>query len=264
MIKAATSEQMEKFHKKYFVPSNCTLAVVGEFIFGEMEEKIRNIFGAVKSEKFSPPEYFKSSPLEKTIEIEHEMDVNLGYLVIGMSGPDYNHPDQYAVDVLVQILGRGVAPLLDYSLNSKRRLVYSSGMNYYAQKFGGAILILLTAEPKSMKTAKSEAIKFLRNVRKERFSKDDYSTEEQMYILDFLESAKNQLKLNFHQGQEVGLDIAGSLSRHLILNEDSTKGSYLENINGLTSSDLRKIGGKYLSRGKYVVVSVVPRKEKND
>jgi len=63
-------------------------------------------------------------------------------------------------------------------------------------------------------------------------------------------------------GKEKGLDIASSLARYLILSENSSEGSYLENIDKINSSDLRRIASKYLSKGKYVVVYVKPKKKK--
>lgn len=261
VIETATVTQMEEFYQKYFVPSNCSLAVVGKFNIEEMEEKVKKIFGEVKKEKFTPPKFEKTPLLEKTIEIKHEMDVNQGYLVIGMPGPDYNHPDQYTVDVLVQIIGRGATPMLGYALRGRRNLAQSVSMSYLAQKYGGSILIYIISEQKNLKAAKSETIKFLKAARKERYSRDDFPTVDQMYILDFLESAKNQIKFNFYQGRERSLDIASSLARFMLLNENSTEGSYLENVEAINSSDLREAAGKYLSQGRYVIVSILPKKD---
>ena len=83
-----------------------------------------------------------------------------------------------------------------------------------------------------------------------------------MYALDYLESAKNQIKFKIHQSQEKGLFVAISLARFMLLNEDPNRGSYLENIEKISSSDLRKAAGKYLSKGRYVIVTISPKKKK--
>jgi len=261
-VETATVEQMEDFYRNYLVPSNCALAVVGEFEIEEMEKKVKKIFGELKKEEYPSSKFEKASALKKTIEIEKEMDVNQAYLVIGMPGPDYNHPDQYAVDVLVQILGRGVNPMLGLSLRGRRSLVYSISMGYVAQKYGGAILIYLSLDPKNLKAAKSETIRFLKRARNERYSKNDFLPGERLYSFDYLECAINQIRFNFFHGRERGLSLANSLARFMLLNENSRQGSYLESIEKLSSSDLRKAAGKYLSRGKYVIVSILPKKRK--
>jgi len=262
VIEKVTVSQMEEFYRKFFVPPNCALAVVGEFNIEEMENKVKNIFGDIKKEEPPALEFEETLPLKKTVEIQEEMDVNQAYLVIGMPGPDYNHPDQYQVDLLVQIIGRGLNPMLASVLRGRRNLVHSVSMAYTPQKYGGAILIFLILEPKNLKAAQNETIRFLKSVRNERFSEDDFLPSERMFILDFLVCAKNQIKFAFFQGREKALLMANMLARYMLLNEGQQRGSYLENIEGLSSSDLRKAAAKYLGTGKYVMVSIVPKNKK--
>ena len=189
------------------------------------------------------------------------MDVNQAYLVIGMIGPDYNHPDQYAIDLLTHILGRGVNPMLVIPLMGRRRLVNSATMSYQSLKYGGAILIYLTCEEKNIKAATSKTIQFLKGTRSENYSKNDYYGDEQLYSYDYLESSKNQLKFAFQQSQERGLNLATSLARFMLLNEGDDRGRFLDNIDKISSSNLRKAAGEYLSRGKYVIISILPKKK---
>ncbi len=262
IIEALTVEQIEKFYRKFFVPSNFALAVVGDFKIEEMEARVKGIFGDLKREATAPLKYEKVRILDKTVEIEHEMDVNLAYLTIGIIGPDYNHKDQYAIHLLTEILGRGVNPMLNYPLRGRRNLAHNVAMEYGAYKYGGAILIYITLEPKNIKSAKRATINFLKKTRSQDYSKKDISGDSQLYALDFLESSKNQIKFNIHQSQEKGLLVATSLARFMLLNDDLNRGGYLENIEKISSSDLRKAAGTYLSTGRYAIVSIIPKKKK--
>ncbi|MFQ6109015.1 MAG: peptidase M16, partial [Candidatus Aminicenantales bacterium] len=60
---------------------------------------------------------------------------------------------------------------------------------------------------------------------------------------------------------EMGLNLATSLAKYMLLNEDEERGRFLDNIEKINSSDLRRSAGKYLSRGKYVIVSILPKKK---
>jgi zinc protease len=261
IIEGATVEQIENFYQKYFDPSNIALAVVGDFPSEEAEKKVKDIFGALESRGVTPSKFEKIQNLEKTVEVEKEMDVNQAYLVIGMLGPDYNHPDQYAIDLLTHILGQGVNPMLNIALRERRRLVHSATMSYDSLKYGGAILIYITCEEKHIKMATSKAIQFLKNTRSENYSKDDYYGNERFFSIDYLTSSKNQLKLAFQQSQEKGLNLAMSLARFMLLNEENIRGSFMDNIEKISSSDLRRTAGEYLSRGKYIIVSILPKKK---
>ena len=262
IIEALTVEQIEKFYRKFFVPNNCALAVVGDFKIEEMEEKTKDIFGDLKKARIAPVKYKKVRTWKKTVEIEQEMDVNQAYLVIGMIGPDFNHPDQYSIDVLTEILGRGLNPMLNYPLRGRRDLAHNISMVYSALKYGGVVLIYITLDPKNISSAKREAIQFLKETRSMNYSKKDYTGESRFHAFDYLESAKNQIKFKSHQAQEKGFNIASSLATFMLLHEDEERGNYLENIEKTSSSDLRKAAGKYLSRGRYVITSIVPKKKK--
>ena len=262
IIEALTVDQIEKFYRKFFVPSNCVLAIVGDFEIEEMEKKTKDIFGDLKKEEISPPKYEKVPALKKTVEITQEMDVNQAYLLIGIFGPDYNHKDQYAIHLLTEILGRGINPMLNYPLRGRRNLAHNVSMKYSAYKYGGAILIYITLEPKNMKFAKTETIRFLKKTSSLNYSKKDVMGNSKLHALDYLESAKNQIKFKIHQSQEKGLLVATSLARFMLLNEDPNRGSYLENIDKISSSDLRKAAGKYLSKGRYVIMTISPKKKK--
>jgi len=261
VIKSATVEQVEKFYKSYFTPPNCALAVVGDFQMENMEENIKEVFGKLKKGEIPPRKIEKAVPLKKSIEIEKEMDVSMGYLAIGMLAPDFNHEEQYAADLLTEILGRGINPMLNHSLIERRIFVNSLNMHYGAYKYGGAVFINLTLDPSKINAAKRQIIQFLKKSRSLNYSKKDYLGDSQLYALDYLESAKNKIKFNTHKSQEIGLAVAESLAKFMLINEDPNRGNYLENINKITSSDLRKAAGKYLSKNAYVIVSIVPKKK---
>lgn len=261
-IEATTIEQVEKFYRKFFIPSNCALAVVGDFDLEGMEKKVREVFGELKGEKTSPLKYEKVLSLKKSVEIEQEMDVNTAYLVIGYIGPDYNHPDQYSVDVLTDVLGRGVNPMLNMPLRGRTNLVHNFSMNYSPYKYGGAVIINIMLDPKNINMVKRMLFGFLRETGSMQYSKTDYMGEEQFYALDHLQSAKNQIKFRFHQGFEKSLNLATSLAVDMLLNERQERRNYLESIFKVSSTDLRKAGSAYLSKGRCVIVSILPRKKK--
>jgi len=262
VIRALAVDDVQTFYKRYFVPSNCALAVVGDFDAAEMEEKVKAVFGDVTGPALEPVKFNQPQLLKKgTVELEVGLDVNKAYLVIAALAPDYNHPDQYAMDVLIQIFGRGLNPMLGSVLRSRRRLAETVFMAYHAHKYGGLTLAYLTLDPRNLQAAKRETISFLKRAYAENFSPDDLLGEARMYAYDFLSSAKNQIRYDAFQSQEKGLAVATSLVRHMMLSEGSDTGSYLKHIEEITSSDLRKAATNYFSHGAYVIVSIVPRKK---
>ena len=261
VIEAVTVEKIEGFYKKHFVPSNCVLAIVGDFAIAEMEEKVKTIFADIQGEPFTPPNYEIAIPLKDKREIEEKMDVNMAYLVLGYNAPDYNDPDQFAVDVLAEILGRGINPMLYHPLMERRIYVNSISMNYLAHKYGGAILIYFVMEPKYIKTAKNRIVRYLKITRDLQYSKKDYMSEARFHATDYLESAKNRIRFKLHRALENGLAVANSYARHMHMSGDIEGGNFLESIAKIDSSDVRKAAGNYLTTSDYVMVTIMPREE---
>ena len=254
-----TAEDVQTFARTYFVPANMSLALVGDMSLAEMESLVRKVFGPTPARAFSRPVIPLAVQPPEDVDITLEMDVAKAYCLIGMLGPDYNHSDQYAVEMLTQVLGRGVNPMLKAALRGTRDLAETVSMSYSAMARGGLILLTLTLDPKNLAPAKRETLRYLRSARGLNFSPDDVRGEEQFFAFDFLGSAKNQIRFQLFRGQERGLNVASSLARYLLLQEGSQDRNYLKSIEKLSSSDLRQAAARYLGGGRKVVVSVVPR-----
>jgi predicted Zn-dependent peptidase len=260
VLKSLGAADVEVFYKRLFVPANAALAVVGDFALDDMEARVRAVFGPLPKTDFRPAPLLSPALLPKAVEIDLERDVEEGYLVVGAAGPDYNSPDQYASDVLTEALGRGLSPKLVQALRGGRRdLVNSVTMSYIALKKAGAFIVYASLDPKNMEAAKRETLAYLRRVRNESFSKDEFQGEEQAYAYEHLEGARNELRIAVQKAWESGLGLAQSLAMHIMLNETPSRINYLERIAKVSPSDLRQMGARYLSRAEYVVVTVKPR-----
>jgi zinc protease len=257
-----STQEVEQFYKRLFVPNNTVIAVAGNLPFSEMESRVREIFSDVPrgGEPPAPPE--RARPLRETVKIERELDIDEAYLLIGALGPDYNDPGQCAADVLTQVLGQGLHPMLIGALNSGRRvLVDSARMDYIALRRAGTFVAYFTLDPKNLPSAKREAIAFLRRVRNENFTPTDVISEERLFVFEYLQSAKNMIRFLIQQAWENGLGLATSAARFMLFNETDAGIDYLSRITALKSNDLRRAADSAFSRDAYVIVSIVPRKK---
>lgn len=259
-IAALTPERIKEFHAAAFFPGNCALAVVGDLPIETMENKVRAVFGPVPGRATARPQRAeKSRLLEKDVDISENMDVKEAYLAIGFVGPAYGHEDRFAVDLLVEILGRGINPMLNSALRARRDLIQTLSMSYVPLRSGGIIMAVFTLDPKNVRMARSEALGFLRRARELNFAVSDHFGEDRTFAYDFLEAARNQVRFSSRKGAESGLLLASGLARHVLLSEGDG-GDFLEAIGRVSSSDLRKAAATYFSKGDSVVVAIVPKK----
>lgn len=261
-IRRLAAADVERFYRRLFVPNNAVLAVVGNLPLQEMESRIRQAFSDIPRGEDPPPPPERPNPISGIIEVEQELDVEEAYLLLGALGPDYSDPGQYAADVLTQVLGQGLHPMLAGALKSgQRNLVNSAQMTYIALKRAGAFVAYFTLDPKFLPAAKRQAVAYLKSVRTEKFSPDDFIGEARDFAFDYLGSARNAMRFIVHQAWESGIGLATSMAMHLLLRDADSKIDYLERIAALGSFDLREAAGAAFNRDAFVLVSIVPRKK---
>ncbi len=262
VVRGATADGVLAFYRKYFVPGNAALAVVGDFDGSAMERQVREIFGGLPKAEVPVEALPMAEPLKKGVSHRLERDVEDGYLYLGYAAPDFNHPDQYAVHVLAEVLGRGINPLLPALLRSQRDTLQTVDTAYLANRYGGAVVVSIRADPKDIRVLERTAANALRQLPNGSFSKKDFLGEAALYAFDYLESAKNQIRFSVGRAEESGLQLAGSLVRYMLLNAREDPGRYLDAIARIDSGDLRKVASKYFARAEFAAVSIVPAKGK--
>lgn len=262
VIRRLSAADVEHFYRRLFVPNNAVLAVVGNLPLEEMEARVREAFAAVPRGPAPPPPPDRPRPLSGIVEVEREMDVEEAYLILGAIGPDYSDPGQYAADLLTQILGQGLRPLLAGALKSgQRELVNSAQMTYVTLKRAGAFVAYFTLDPKFVPAAKRQAVDYLKRVRSEKFSPEDFVGEERDFAFDYLTAARNAIRFIVLQAWENGVGLATSMAMHLLLRDDDSTIDYLERVGALRSFELREAAAAAFNRGAFVLVSITPRKK---
>lgn len=276
VIEKASVEEIQAFYQRYFIPANCAVAVVGDVNLDDMDKTIREIFGKLQKQKNEEPgkkqpplnNNFKMAPsLKKTAKVERHLDITQAHVVIGFHAPPSNHEHQLAVNILDRIFGSGINPLLRSMLYWRGRpLVYSVSTRYISLQYGGAFLIYLTLDPKNLKQARWELMKFLKNAWSYKYSIGDYPFDERMYVTDYLETARSAIKTSYQEFREQGVIAAVNYARHILFYKDiqseKKQEPYMKRVEKIRSSDIRDAVSRYFSGKKYVAISILPEKKK--
>jgi predicted Zn-dependent peptidase len=261
-IEAATVETLQAFYESRFVANRCALSVIGDFSLAEMEKEVRRSWGELKKKPAPAAAVPMAGGLGKSSEWQIEMDVQESHLFFAWQAPDFNHEHRLALNLLVHILGSGLNPLLNQALRGGRQLAQQFDMSYLPMRSGGMILLHLTLEQKNILGAKNEVSRFLRQIASFNFSRDDYLPRDRQYVLDFLRGAKNQMAYGMENFREAALNMSVASARFLLLNRNPLSGTYLESVEKVSSSDLRRVARKYLSGKKWVALAITPLAEK--
>jgi len=257
-ISKATGEDLQVFGKRFLIPGRCALSVVGDFVLTDMEKQVRESWSVLEKGSTNTTVISPVNRLEKNIEQQIELDLNESHLFLGWWAPDFNHENRLAMSLLTYVLGRGLNPLFNAVLRGERPLVEQLDMSYIPMYYGGMVVLHMILEEKHIPSAKNAVARFLSQISSFNFSKEDYQAIYQSYVLDYLESAKNQMTYDSGNFAESALSLSNASARFLLLNRNQISGSYLENVEKIKSSDLRRVAGKYLSGKKLVALAIVP------
>jgi zinc protease len=122
-IEAAKLEDVQKFFKTYYVPSNAALAVVGDFDPAQAKQWIKKYFAGIPS----PPQPKLPDLTEPRQEKEKratkvDAQAKRPAIALAYHMPDRNTPEYYAMGILNQLLLEGDDSLLHEELVKKRAL----------------------------------------------------------------------------------------------------------------------------------------------
>jgi predicted Zn-dependent peptidase len=129
-ISQVTATEAEDFHKKYYVPANIVIAIVGDVKATETMPVLEKYFSTIPSgpkpaamTTIEPPQF-----AEKSIIIKEETQP---FYIEGYHRPDYRDPDDSAYDAITDIFSNGRTARL------YRALVRDQGIAAEAEGFSG-------------------------------------------------------------------------------------------------------------------------------
>jgi zinc protease len=139
-LASLTRDDFVDYHRKYFVPNNALIAVVGDITADDAMKGLDKYFGAWKPGEVpaaaltDPPD-----PTRRLVVIDKkdsvQTEIRVGHLAIPRKHPDYE-----AVDQAVKILGGEGANRLQQVLRSQKQLTYGASAELDTYKLAGAVI----------------------------------------------------------------------------------------------------------------------------
>jgi len=156
-LASLTRADFVDYHKKYFVPNNALIAVVGDIGAAEAMAGLEKYFGEWQPGEVpdlavtEPPQ-----PTKRVIVIDKkdavQTEIRVGHIAIPRKHNDYE-----AVDQAVKILGGEGANRLQQVLRSQRQLTYGASADLDTYKMAGAVI----AETDTQTSNTAEALRIV-------------------------------------------------------------------------------------------------------
>ena len=145
-IKSATVEDVKEFYRTYYVPSNATLCIAGDFDPKEVKMLIDKYFAEIPSHPVEKPAVWDVT-LDQTKELYYEDQfATMPAVDIAWSGVAEGHEDEAALDAFCSLFGRGKNSPLYKNIVEKNLAPRASAYNGVRES-AGQIEVSATAYP---------------------------------------------------------------------------------------------------------------------
>ena len=163
----ASLEDVKSFFRRFYVPNNASLAIVGDFDLSEAQSLVEKYFGDIPAGPEIDRTGRMDTALSGTVELTTHDRVQLPRLYIAWpTVPDFS-PRQPALDVIAAILGDGRSSRLYRSLVYETRAARDVRVYHYAQEIAGELVVQATANPgRSLEELEGEVLQQIGRIRK--------------------------------------------------------------------------------------------------
>jgi zinc protease len=245
-IKKITSEKLSAYHKKFFVPNNAMLIVVGDVNRVSLLKDLEKLFGGWQKGEV-PTSNFPAPPkrTEKTITIVNREGSAQSNIVISNLAVPRNHPDYFPMLVMNQVLGGGASARLFMNLREEKGYTYGAYSSFDLRRQAGSFEA--TAEVRTAVTGDSlkEFFKEFNRIRDEKVPAQE------------LQDAKNYLTGVFPLRAETQEGLTG-----LIVTQQANDlpadylQTYRDKVNAVTVEDVQRVAKQYVLNDKFAIVIV--------
>lgn len=244
-LASLTRADFVDFHRKYFVPNNALIAVVGDIGAADAMAGLEKYFGGwqpgvvPEMAMTEPPQ-----PTKRVIVIDKkdavQTEIRVGHLAIPRKHNDYE-----AVDQAVKILGGEGANRLQQVLRSQRQLTYGASADLDTYKMAGAVI----AETDTQTSNTAEALRIV---------VDEFSRLQRERVFDGeLAGAQDYMVGHFPLTLEVPDAIATQVLNQLFYElpvDDLPK--YRERVLKVTPDEIQRVARWFIRPGQLSVVLV--------
>jgi zinc protease len=249
-LDAAGVADVKEFYRRYYLPNNAVLAIVGDVKAAEVLARVEALFSPLPSRRL-PPRPDVSEPLghgERKLVQEDKL-AKVPALAVGWRMPPRGSADQLPMAVLSELLAGGEASRLYLGLVRGRKLLarLEGGAGWPeadAFEYDGPVLFTLYG------LYKKDAASVVSAVDEElaRLARDGISDEE-------LRRVKAKLRGDFYKSLEPFVDRASHLAQAQQVWGDPRRWLSLpERLDAVTAAEVQRVAAKYLTAANRSVI----------
>jgi zinc protease len=235
-IETMTREDFLQHYRRYYVPNNCTVVVVGDIDPQEALKEIEAAFAAIPAGP-DPPKVTAKEPRqfgERRVAVNRE--AQLPFLIMAYHAPNWEDPDAYPLELLSRVLSQGRSSRLYHNLIYQQRLALQAGADYDFDT-ANPTLFTIYAQPLPEKTVPQLEASLEAEVKR---------LQTEMVGDKELQKVKNQTVSGFYMSLDSLFFRGMLLGRLETVARWSLIKEFVPKILQVTAADLQRVAKKYL------------------
>jgi zinc protease len=245
-ITALDRERLARYYRKYYVPRNMVLVVIGAVSPDDIRSLAETTFGRLTGPDGTRPAAPPPPALDATRRLDVRRTEQQAYLGLAWRGAPTAHEDIFAVDLLTYILGDSPSSRLNQAVRERERLVSTIEAGYGAWQQGGLVTVTARLDPTNLDRAEAAIVDVVRRVRVDGVTEAERQraliTAESAYAFD-IETAEGLAK---SYGQA---ETTWTLDDELL---------YLTRLRQVSAAQIQAAARKYFGDDNYARVRFIP------
>ena len=192
-VNAITRDALINFHKKYFIPNNASLAVIGDITPEDVMPVVKKYFsswqkGEIPKRNFPEPKPIKDQKVHLVDLGKSQTQTNLQIITNGIPR---NHEDYIPLSLSNSILGGGFSGRLFQNLRETHSFTYGAYSSMDARRDNGLWTASASVRRSATDSSAIEILREMRRMREEKVPEEELAMHKQYFSGTFLLSLEN-------------------------------------------------------------------------
>lgn len=245
-IDQATIDEFRDFYKKYYVPNNAVLAIVGDIDVAETKKLVQAYFGEIpRGADIEQPSFKVSTGKAEVVKDVVEPQTPLPALVYVYRTVEQGNPDAYALEYLSTILANGNSSRLYRTMVDEKQIALQSVAFPFTLEKGGLFgMLAISRTPTSdLDGLGTEFNAIIEKVKNEGVTDREF------------QKARNQIETQHANSFNNVLDKAQALAQaQTFFGDPNRVNTELERYMKVTREDVQRVAKKYLTKENRIVL----------
>ncbi len=245
-IKRIKRRDLVRYYKRYALPQNMVLAIVGDATWEEVLQSIRGAFHGLRRSSFSSPPIPQETKRPGIRRREVAQEKQQVHIALGFLGATVRDRDRFSLDVLEAALG-GQGGRFFTQLRDREGLAYAVSFFVRSDLDPGYLGVYLATSPNKGEHALQGMKQILQEVRQKGITQEELDRAKGYLIGTYEIGLQGPLTMAFTIALDERYGLGGDFYRR-----------YARQIEQVTTEDVLRAARKYITMDSYTLVIVGP------